>query len=134
MDEQKKKNAGSLFERISGRELRKIGGCWVVVLFFVFPFAFCFSSFFIYSLFFSRRADIASQKAMIEMLRGMLKGGGGGGDGGAGGAGASKADGEHSTTPGPAPCKLKHWYEGREVDYVLKFAVSDVVLSVLDLF
>lgn len=55
---------------------------------------------------------------MIEMLRSMLKAS----DGPGAAATGPKADGEHSTTPGPAPCKLKHWYEGKEVDYVLKVA------------
>jgi hypothetical protein len=75
-----------------------------------------------------RSEDVASQRAMIEMLRTMLKGGGGDGASSSG----PKADGEHSTTPGPAPCKLKHWYESREVDYVIKVYGHILGFNVVD--
>ena len=32
----------------------------------------------------------------------------------------SKKDGAHSDSPGPAPCGRRHWFRGKEVDYVAK--------------
>ena len=42
-------------------------------------------------------------------------------------ANAPGPDGAHSTSVGPAPCKLRHWYEGREVDYVTRYGGKHIL-------
>lgn len=64
----------------------------------------------------SSNASNASIIGMMQEIAKMMQS-----RGGSGGGVESRKDGEHSNTPGPAPCGRKHWFEGKEVDFVTKY-------------
>ena len=52
--------------------------------------------------------------SMMDLLQTMMKS--------KKGSATPGVDGSHSSSPGPAPCGKKHWYQGKEVDYITRYA------------